>query len=304
MYLYIINYNFNEEQLCKMEMKYLFNFVPDNKYFLSDIDVDENRSPFIKARIKIIAKADTIEELKNIIIKDKISYDNFKIKYIELEGEMSLTLKHRIEDVIGNAVIGEAKIHNPDITLSVVNYNNIWIIGEYKKNIGLWDIHNKKPCYYCNALPTRISRAVVNIAAKNNKKIRLVDPCCGIGTVVIEALSMGFEIEGYDINPKVIEGAKRNIRFFDYPDVVKVSDIKDIKNKYDVSIIDIPYGILSITTKIKQIEILKNARRISDKMILISSSPMDAELKECNFSVIDRCEIFKRDFIRYVTVCV
>ncbi|QCX34636.1 methyltransferase domain-containing protein [Caloramator sp. E03] len=304
MYFYIINYNFNEEQLCKLEMKYLFDLIPKRKYFLSEKYVDVNRSPFIKASLQIIAKAQSIEKLISIIIEKKISYKNFKIKYINIEGKMDFELKHKIEDAIGNAIFGDAKIHDPDIILGIIYYEDYWILGEYNKNEGIWDIHNKKPCYYCNALPTRISRAVVNIAVGNDMTLKLVDPCCGIGTVVIEALSMGLNIEGYDINPKVIEGARRNLRYFGYDDVLEVSDIKDIRKQYDVSIIDIPYGVLSITSELEQISILKNARRISSKMVLISLNQMDREIKDSGFTVIDRCEIIKRDFKRYVTVCI
>lgn len=304
MYFYIINYNFNEEQLCKLEMKYLFDLIPQKKYFLSEKYIDVNRSPFIKASLKIVAQSPSIEKLIEIINKKRISYKNFKIKYINIEGKTDFNLKHKIEDAIGDAIFGDAKIHDPDIILGIVFYEDCWILGEYKKNEGIWDIHNKKPCYYCNALPTRISRAVVNIAVGNDMTLKLVDPCCGIGTVVIEALSMGLSIEGYDINPKVIEGARRNLRYFGYDDVLKALDIKNIQKKYDVSIIDIPYGVLSITSQNEQISILTNARRISNKMVLISLNQMDREIKDAGFTVIDRCEILKRDFKRYVTVCI
>lgn len=304
MYLYVINYNREEEQLCKMEMKYLFNLIPNRKYFFSNKEIDADRSPFVKSVIKIIAVADTLEHLEKKIIDDKIEYDNFKVKYVNIEGKMEFNMKHRIEDIIGNAVFGEAKIHEPDIMLAVTYIENRWILGEYKRNSGIWDVHNKKPCYYCNALTTRISRAVVNIAADGDAGVKLVDPCCGIGTIVIEALSMGLDIKGYDINPKVVEGAKENIKYFGYPDVVEVGDIHKINEKYDVSIIDIPYGILSVTTRNEQISILKSARRISDKMVLISSDKMDEEIKLAGFTSVDCCEASKRNFKRYISVCI
>lgn len=304
MYLYTVNYNFNEEQLCKMEIKYLFDLKIDSKYFLSSKNIDVNRSPFIKTKLKIIADSQSIEELVNIIIKDRISYENFKVKYFIVEGNIDFNLKLKVEDIIGDAIYGNAKIHEPEIFLGVTNMKDRWILGEYEKNNGIWNFHNKKPVYYCNALPTRISRAVVNIAVGDNTNLKIVDPCCGIGTVVIEAISMGLDVKGYDINPKVVYGAKQNLKYFGYPDAVDVADIRDIKDKYDVSIIDIPYGILSITSKNEYKYILESARKISDKLVLISSELLDKELINAGFRLIDRCEISKRDFIRYISVCI
>ena len=47
-YFYCINYPVFEEDLCKMEMKCLFNKIPSEKYLFSDYYVNPSRSPFIK----------------------------------------------------------------------------------------------------------------------------------------------------------------------------------------------------------------------------------------------------------------
>ena len=63
-YLYLINYNPKfEEELCMMEMKCLFNKIPENKYLFSDIYVNPSRSTFIKEMISIIYKEDSLEKI-------------------------------------------------------------------------------------------------------------------------------------------------------------------------------------------------------------------------------------------------
>ena len=72
-YFYSINYPVFEEDLCKMEMKCLFNKIPSEKYLFSDYYVDPSRSPFIKDMISIIYEEDSLEQIVENIIEDKLS---------------------------------------------------------------------------------------------------------------------------------------------------------------------------------------------------------------------------------------
>ena len=40
----------------------------------------------------------------------------------------------------------------------------------------------------------------------------MIDPCCGIGTVVIEALEQGIDIKGYELVYKI--GMNAKLKFF------------------------------------------------------------------------------------------
>jgi tRNA G10 N-methylase Trm11 len=303
MYLYNISYANGEDKLFQMEMRALFDFIPEKKYFFRDDYFDVNRSPFIKSCIDIKLVSDSLEDMINQIKEENISYDEFKVKYIDTEGDMEFNEKHRVEGVVGYVINGYANVHSPEIILGLTYANNKWILGEYLKNDSIWRIHNNRPRQYSNALSTKISRAIVNIAAGKDIKARIVDPCCGIGTVVMEGLSMGVDIRGYDINPKVVEGARENLKYFDYSIKVEEGDIREIKERFDAAIVDIPYGLLSITTKELQREIIKSARRISDKFVLVSLDDMDEDLKDAGFVIIDKCTVLKRDFKRHITLC-
>lgn len=303
MKLFVINYQENEEDLCMLEMKSLFGMIPEKKYFFSDIDINEERSPFIKYSINIAFDGETLEELRDKMLHQGVVYKGFKVKYLDIEGDMEFNERHRIEGVIGDAIGGVPSIHSNKVLLGVTRVEGKWIFGEYIKNSGKWDMHTKKPNYYCNALSVRVAKAIVNIAVGNDFSLRMVDPCCGIGTVLIEALSSGFDIEGFDINPKVVEGANDNLSFFGYPQIAREMDIREIEKGYDVSIVDLPYGLLSIISRDEQFEIIKNATRISNRMLLVSIEEMEEEIQRCGFKVVDRCVMAKGKFKRYITVC-
>ncbi|GAA3334615.1 hypothetical protein GCM10020331_103270 [Ectobacillus funiculus] len=88
----------------------------------------------------------------------------------------------------------------------------IWSLSQEQG--GLVTPSEKKPHSYSTSLSTRVARAVANIAVPDPTGIKAIDPCCGIGTVLVEALSMGINIVGSDINPLVLPGARENIAHF------------------------------------------------------------------------------------------
>lgn len=303
-YFYSINYPVFEEDLCKMEMKCLFNKIPNRKYLFSDICVSPSRSPFIKEMISIIYEEDSLKEIVDKIIADNLSYDDFKVCYIKTEdGEINYEERLKCIKEIGFVIIGQSEMHNPKVKLGVSKVNGKWIFGEYERNNYEWHIHDNKPYSYSNSLSIRVAKALVNIAIENNLKCKLVDPCCGIGTVVIEALSMGIDINGYEINNNIAENAQRNLEFFGYENVITNEDMHKIEEKYDAAIIDIPYGLFTPTTLKEQTDIINTARRISDKLVIVTFEDMDKYIKDAGFSILDSCYVSKGKFIRYISIC-
>lgn len=304
MYLYKVIKERGEDELFELEIKALFNLRLDKKYFFYDSYVDVNRSIFVKGCIDIKVSATTVEGLIKKVEDEKFSFTDFKVKYIQIEGHMDFNEKHRVEGEVGYRIKGIVDVHDPKIILGVTYLDGMWYMGKYIKNDRLWITENNRPRQYSNALPTRLSRSIVNLAVGSNLNMKVVDPCCGIGTVVIAGLSMGLDIRGYDINPKVVEGARINLKYFEYPNVIDEGDIKDLKEHYDAAIIDIPYGILSITTNEAQREIIKSVRGITNRLVFVSLDEMDEELISGGFNIIDKCHVFKGDFKRYITVCI
>ena len=104
-----------------------------------------------------------------------------------------------------------ADFQHPDRLFGVMNVNGGWVFGEYVKSEAVWFRHQKKPNGYSTALNTRVARAVVNIAIPNPNGIKAIDPCCGIGTVLVEARSMGIDMVGSDRNQLILPGARENM---------------------------------------------------------------------------------------------
>ena len=303
-YLYTTNYSSDEESLCKMEIKCLFNKPLDEKHLFSDIYVDPSRSPFIKKCISIMYTGETIKQIIDQIVMDKLTSINYKVAYINATDEnMGFHERRRIEFEIGFNILGEAEMKNPGIVFGITKADNKWIFGECESNTSDWLFHNKKPFSYSNALKVNVCRALVNIAVANNLDCSVVDPCCGIGTVLIEAISMEINIKGYEINPYIGENAKTNLRYFGYEDVITIGDMNDIQNKFNVAIVDLPYGIFTQITTGEQLAIMASTRRIADKMVIITFEDMEQQITSVGFHIDDRCSVSKGTFKRHIFIC-
>ncbi len=305
-YLYFINYPKDEMELCNLEMKALFKEIPKSKVFFSDIFVNPSKSPFIKEVIIIFETNSSLEDLVINIKNKNLNYDDFKINYIKLEKD-ECTYAERLNAMskIGYVIVGETSIHNPKNTLAITKINGRWIFGEYVRNDYKWHIHQNKPNNYSNSIGIRIAKALINIATCNEENLLIVDPCCGIGTVVIEGLSMGENIVGIEINKSIAAKARRNLEFFGYDkNYINQGDINEINVEYDVAIIDLPYGLFTPIELEEQKNIINEARRIAKKLILITFEDMDEIIIEAGFTIIDRGTVSKGKFTRIIEVCI
>jgi tRNA G10 N-methylase Trm11 len=62
------------------------------------------------------------------------------------------------------------------------------------------------------SISPRLAKIMINLS-QVRKGGKLVDPFCGVGVVLQEALLQGIEVVGIDIDKKAIEGAKKNLEY-------------------------------------------------------------------------------------------
>lgn len=306
-YLYILNYPPYEKELCELEFKYLFNEEMNTKYYLTTKNINHNRSVFIRSKIDIFMRSSIFDDLVDYVKKANMTFYEFKVIYLKNE-ITHVPYKESIDKCkqIALPINGSVNITEPKVIIVITKINDEWILGLQHLNIE-WNKHENKPYTYSYSLSLRLARSLVNIAVGNDLSLKVVDPCCGIGTVVLEALSMGVNIKGYDISREVSYQARLNLEHFGYdPFVIDKKDMHDIVEKYDVCIMDIPYGLYSNCSYEEQLNLLKSAHKFSKKLVLVTLKKMDEELMNIGYNVENCCEVGKNEtfsMIRYVTVC-
>jgi tRNA G10 N-methylase Trm11 len=273
-FIYTYAYTGDEESLCHLEMRSFFEKDTEAKILKSSIEINPNRSPFMKERIQVIFEGDKLSDILKQVEVVNMLESTFKVIFVKINDltateKVEYKQKREIEREIGLIIEGEADVHHPDITFGLVPFEGRWYFGKYLKNEAVWLHHLKKPREYSTALSTRVARAVANIAVPNPEGVKAIDPCCGIGTVLVEALSMGIDIVGRDINPLVVLGSRENIAHFGLSGDVDLGPIAEVTFSYDATIIDMPYNLFTHATSEEQLSILKHARSFSKKLVVL-----------------------------------
>lgn len=304
--IYTYTYKREDRGLCQLEMRAFFGVDNDSNVIESSVQVDPSRSAFMNERIDVLFEAGSLVELIEQVREFDPSDKSFKVIFVKnpIGENPSFLERQSVEREVGLAVHGNVDIEKPEQLFAIMNRDNRWVFGNLLQSESIWYRHEKKPNNYSTALGTRLARSIVNIAVPNPMGVKAIDPCCGIGTVLIEARSMGIDMQGSDMNPLVIDDIRENLAHFGLDTNVTEADMRTITGNYDVAIIDMPYNISSVITEEEKAEMFRSARSFAKKVVLVTIEPVDELIKQAGFTIVDRCVAIKNiTFSREVLVC-
>ncbi|GGF85932.1 methyltransferase [Paenibacillus aceti] len=305
-YIYPFACHETERDLCRMELQALFGqTVGPHTIVDTTLRIDPSRSPFFSMRMDVVVSEADWEELLEQAAALEIGDHTFKVKYIKDGDPCSYEQQRQFERLVGNVIRGQAEMRTPDLIYGLLVRDGRWTLGRCYPARSIWLEHKHKPQNYSTGLSTAVARALVNIAAPQPAGRRMIDPCCGMGNVLIEALSMGIQIVGRDINPLAIQGARTNLHYFGYDSegLVEIGDMNEIQGHYDAAILDMPYNLCSVLPRHERIRMLESLKRFSGRSVIVSSEPLEEEIREVGLEIIDQGQVAKGSFVRNVWLC-
>ncbi|GGA27607.1 TRM11 family SAM-dependent methyltransferase [Paenibacillus physcomitrellae] len=302
-WLYTYACHEDERELCGLELRSLLGEIPGQRHVESRLQVAPDRSPFLHERLAVQFEAETLEELEEQAGRIALEGATFKVRYLDADQTETYEGKRALERRIGARIIGKAEMKSPDRLFGFAYSKDRWVLGECVAGESIWLKHNSKPRQYSTALSTRVARAAVNIAVPRQEGLKLVDPCCGIGTVLIEALSMGIETEGFDINPLAVTGARENLKHFGFlEEAVRLGDMRQLDGRYDVLILDLPYNLCSVLPEEELLDMLRSARRLAPKAVILTLEDILPALGKSGWTIKESCSIYKGRFSRQLLI--
>lgn len=306
-YMYQVNYQSYEKDLCMMERRALFGKVQEEKVFFSSVFVRPSVSAFIKKRLEIIYSGKSLQAIIDQLSEDVFEAEAFKVEFTSFTfEEIHMSQRRSICEAIGLNIKGLPDFKQPKYVYGVTVYEGVWYFGLLSENDNKWKAHKDKPYTYSSSLGINLAKSLVNIASQGDVQRRLIDPCCGVGTVLLEAAFAGYKIVGSEINYKVAKNARNNLTHYGYQVEVFRQPIQEIEIDYDVSIIDLPYGNFSPVTQEEMKAIICSGLGIAPKMVLVSSVELSDVLHDEGIEIVDQCLVSKKatkSFERYVWLC-
>lgn len=306
-YLYTFSYEHGESELCKLESKYIFNQEEENKELVSSLQIEPSSSAFIKKRLHLSSSSEDYETLIKQIKRQKICIEGFKVEYLVCDDD-STEYSDRLSKLkdVGYSIEGTPDYYHPSTTYGLCYFQRAWHFGVLIKDNFDWHKHRQKPFSYSNSIGANVAKAIVNIASAANTEVSLLDACCGVGTIMLEACFVGYKIDGCDINRKICQDARQNLDHFNYVAKVYRSDLKDINKNYQAAIVDLPYNLFSTVSDDEIIHIMESAAKVTDRLVIVSTSDISTLIKHVGFQLLDSCRVSKsgkRQFARKIWVC-
>lgn len=303
-YMYKYNYIPQNRELAKYEIEQIFGEVYNDNLVFSDININPNKSYFLNYQLEIMYCA---QELSNVLEQIKAAnlyYEGFKIEFIDVSDE-TMAYQERIQTCIDISwlIEGYGTMKDVKITLVLTKQDGYWYFGKLSRNNRQYLENKKKPHSYSNAMTSELSRTLVNIACGKQKNVKLVDPCCGIGTVVIEALSQNIDIEAYELNYEVAKKAQENLEALGMKNVISHQDMHTINSYYDVAIMDLPYGLFSITSLELQTGLVTKCYDLADRLLLVANERSEKMISTTNWIIDKMIKVPKKGngpFERYI----
>ncbi|MBN7772312.1 TRM11 family SAM-dependent methyltransferase [Clostridium aminobutyricum] len=306
-FMYNVNYNIQDHNMCAFEMKALFDIELDDKVFFTNKEVDPSISPFLKNRIKIIYKKKTFHEILDLITADDFRANDFMVKYVGMYNrDPNINQGKKLSKEIGLRIYGYPSFQSPKIMLGITSYQGYWYFGYLKQNNYEWRAHKQKPYSFSSALGVNMAKVLINVASRGEPSKRLIDACCGVGTVLLEGVFAGYDICGWEINPRIARLARLNLDHYQYKAKIVTGDMKEIKEQVDAVIVDLPYNNFSRFDEEQQLDIIRHAKQIADRMIIVTSTDIREQLCTEQLKIIDYCraeKTVKGDFARYIWIC-
>ncbi|WP_395161048.1 TRM11 family SAM-dependent methyltransferase [Ilumatobacter sp.] len=261
-----------------------------------------DRAAYVHRGLRIILSTRTIDELRDAIAAraSTIASDRFRIDVHDPERRSPLG---RIEMAIS---LADALQEFPDLRdplhhfLVIVGEHNL-LFGEIEaESTASYRLHDSKPWTTSSSLDGRFSRALINLVPDARS---ILDPCCGAGSIVVEAASLGIEAFGVDWKPALAGMTRENLAHFGYPGTVVQADSRTHVQHADAIVTDLPYGHAINADEGIIRAILEQSAGLAPRAVFVAPANITTWLTDTGFTNVQVHTVMKRrGFTRWVHV--
>ena len=185
--------------------------------------------------------------------------ETFEVRIRRIKEYSTKDATMALESLLGKLILQNVKHAKVNLTKPDKTFFGILTNGKLVFGLKLAEIQpkpfverrpRKKPFFHPSAMNSKLARCMINLAhAKENAY--LLDPFCGTGTTMIEATLIGVRAIGIDVQRRMAEGAKRNMKHFSLnAEAIVIADARKLPLTHISCIVtDPPYGRSATTLK-------------------------------------------------------
>jgi tRNA G10 N-methylase Trm11 len=256
------------------------------------------QAAYLSMGIQPIAHGETLQALTMDLIRQSFSADRFRIEFLSLSKRVSTHPQDAIL-AVADAINGAPDLNHPQQRFLLITHENGFYFGEIlAESARSYQKHDAKPYRTSSSLPSQLARALVNLAYPARS---ILDPCCGTGSILLEACATGVTAFGMDRNPKMVGMTRRNLQHFGYEAVVQRGDATQCTQTNEAVVTDLPYGRFLDLDENNIKAILRQMAVLAPLGIYLAEQDISAWLHEAGYQKVDIYHVRKRaGLIRFI----
>lgn len=229
------------ENLEKLDLKKIGGVIKSGEIFAHSLD-------FPIARISDFLEKEFAEKSGKQNFAISVFPENQKTTQTLLVGAKKALQKAKISSRFVNKNF--ANLSSAQSTFEIIKKNGVEIlVANSQKNWWLAKLKSVQPFESykfrdyekkfrdarVGMLPPKLAQILINLAVRDSEKLKVFDPFCGSGGVLVEAGLLGHEIIGSDVDPRMIDFSQKNLAEFNFSGDIFLHDARQKSfKKFDV----------------------------------------------------------------------
>ena len=144
-----------------------------------------------------------------------------KIKRVLKKSGKSVRVLENKATTLSTATVFHNQLGEKPGRFELILVDKKWYVGIGVQNINAYrDRDQNRPARDAKngMLPPKLAQILINLCGKLPENARILDPFCGTGVVLQEALLMGYHAYGTDVNERIVGFAKKNLDWLEMGD--------------------------------------------------------------------------------------
>lgn len=256
------------------------------------------RAAFVHKGLRVLARAPSFEDLVAAVEATAFAGEGFRIDVHDPSDRIdlpSLTVATLLADVMPF----DPDLKHPRHRFIVAAATDEFLFGEVESEAdSSYRRQDAKPWTTSSSLNGRFARALVNLVPDARS---ILDPCCGAGSIVLEAATLGLDAFGVDWKPAMAGMTRENLAFLELEASVAKVDSRTYHQQVDAVVADLPYGYSIDADETTTRAILEQCVANAPVGVFVAPADFTLWLEAAGYVDVEVCTVTKRaGFTRWV----
>ncbi len=260
-----------------------------------------DRAAFVHHGLRVITAGPTFVALIDAVAecaRSGLDADRFRID-VHDPADRSESTSSQLAVSLADVIPYYPDLGNPRHHFMAVARADGWVFGEVVRSSDAgYRRHDDKPWTTSSSLDSRFARALVNLVPDARS---ILDPCCGAGSIVLEAASLGVVAHAADWKPAMVGMTRANLERYGYDASVALADSRQLEQQVDAVVTDLPYGHALDSDDTVTRAIIEQAARLAPRGVFVAPHDISTWLDAAGYIDIEVSTVMKRKgFTRWV----